>query len=184
MKKLLIIASLIIGCSGLALPVHAVLLNGKTVTLGYLYPDINTVYSGLSGNITVGPWLEFDASGTTFPVSTDISDNQITNDYLAQGVWDNTSFNGYHIFDVYSDIDAFLSVTINPLTSMAGLDSSRITFDDNYIWVNWAGLAFDSNTLVVLDINANESTIPEPSTLLLLGAGLAGVAALRMMRRV
>ena len=52
----------------------------------------------------------------------------------------------------------FTSVSINSLTNMSGFSSSNITFNSSNIAINWAGLPFDSNTWVVLNVNTTSCT--------------------------
>ena len=72
---------------------------------------------------------------------------------------------------------AFTSVTIDPVTNMSGFDASRFSFTANQIQVDWAGLPFNTSTIVKLDVN--QSPVPIPATLLLLSPGIAALAAVR-----
>ncbi len=68
------------------------------------------------------------------------------------------------------------SVTIDPLTNMAGFDPSKITNNGNQIAVEWTNLSFNQNTLVVLDLN--KTPVPEPGTMMLLSCGLVGLVGM------
>lgn len=74
---------------------------------------------------------------------------------------------------------SFASVSIDPATNMTDFDSSDLSFSAGQIQVNWAGLDFDTSTIVELDVTTGTtSAAPEPGTsslmlLSLLGAGLA-----------
>jgi hypothetical protein len=173
MKKIFGIALFIISTT-----THAAFLDGKTVEFQYLYPDINSEYtnSGVpQDNFVVGAGTEYFG----FFFNTDFSDSNILINYNVSGEWQSTSFNGFRVTDILGAIDSITSVTINPATNLTGLDLSDIIFDDDHIWVNWAGLSVDTDTIVSLDIQGGPS-VPEPASLALLGLGFAGM---RLVRR-
>ena len=81
------------------------------------------------------------------------SDNQISVDFSsAASYWYAGEFNGFHVVDSQNQLSNISNVTLNSTSNMVGLVGSRVTFDSNNIWVNWNGLSFNPNTLVVLDV--------------------------------
>ena len=80
-------------------------------------------------------------------------------------------FNGYRIYDTAGVIDDFDSVTLDStLTTVPALPILSFTGDE--IRLNWAGTASGFAVgNIVLNIGTRTS-VPEPSTLLLLGAAL------------
>jgi len=85
----------------------------------------------------------------------------------------------------FSGAASIQSVSIDPLTTMAGLVSSNITYDASRIAVNWEFLSYDPSTQVVLNVTfAPPAAVPEPSGAVLTSLGLGGlVLALRRRRR-
>ena len=165
---------------GFATSAQATLLDGKTVKYQYLYPNSSSVYNGgTNGNYLVGPGTEISDIFCCGYASLDISDANLFVAFRNSATFSATSFNGFQISDVFNMIDDFTSVTINGATNMGGLDSSRITFDANNIYVNWQGLSFNPDTTVSIDVNGGMTSVPEPGTIALLGMGLMGLAFLR-----
>ena len=160
----------------------APLLLGQTVEYQYLFNTINTNYgNAANGNYVVGAGVEVnniaDGRGTL-----DISDTNLFVDYANASSWNGAAFNGFRITDINGTIPGFTGVTINAATNLVGFDASRISFDADHIWVNWQGLAFNANTVVSLDLQG-AAAVPEPTSMLLLGSGLAFVARRRRQRR-
>jgi hypothetical protein len=163
-----------------AAPAQATVMDGATIRLTYEFPNVGTIWNGNSHDLVVGPGIEISG----FPVgdartNVDVSDTNVFVTYNSGGTWTTTSFNGFHIFDLFGSIPDFTGVSINAATNLTGFGDARITFDADNIWVDWNGLSFDSETIVSLDVEA----VPEPGTLLLLGTGIAGLAARSRRRR-
>jgi len=155
-------------------PAYATVLDGQTVRLTYEFPNVGTVLD--TRDVVVGPGVEAPNFLASDPrTNVDFSDTNIYITYNSTATWTSVAFNGFHVFDLFGTIPAFLSVTINGATTLAGLDASRITFDADNIFVNWQGLSFNNETIVSLDVAA----VPEPPTLLLVGGGILGLAARR-----
>jgi len=81
----------------------------------------------------------------------------------------------------------FLNVQINSSNGALGF-SLQPALDDLYNPYHWVGLYWDPNdnlltnaTLDITDLGSNSSPVPEPSSILMLGTGVLGVAS--QMRR-
>jgi len=90
-------------------------------------------------------------------------------------VFDVDTFNGIHFEDIMdpSDIAPWV-VEIDPLSTV----TPGLTFDDNNIYLNFSGLSVTQEDMVWVNVKP----VPEPSTMLLLGSGLAGIVAWRYRR--
>jgi hypothetical protein len=86
------------------------------------------------------------------------------------------SFNGWIFTDVSESIDDITGVTIDSTTSLTGFDSSNISFTQNSISLNFAGITYsDLFVKVNVDFGSTRSAVPEPSIIALFGLGLAGL---------
>jgi hypothetical protein len=147
-------------------------------------------------NILVDYNYLFSASDTWWDTYTTIEFNPDTEQL--ELVTNPITFNGLRVSDLNdSSGNPLQGVTVD--TNMAGWDTSMLSFGADYAFFDWKGLSFnslsfDSNndpiantffyaTLDFVDapINGgNDSTpVPEPSTFLLIGSGLAGLGAWR-----
>jgi hypothetical protein len=149
----------------------ASLLEGKDLNVSFRFPDSATVFGGSDVNIIVGPGVElpaFSIQGTDI----DVSDTNIIIEWTLNFPITNAAFNGNVFQDFTNTIDPFLSVVVNPSTTMTGFDASRVSFNADQIFVNFTGLTSVTGEFVSLDINI----IPEPGTALLMGLGLLGLS--------
>lgn len=169
-KELTAIAALLFASAS----AHATLLDGQTVEYSHLFPYIGTVHYGPIDAV-VGSGAEFNYFGY---YSVDVSDTNITVQFLTSSYFDGTAFNGILIYDVNGTIPDFTSVSLNGATNWSGFSAAYVSFDADHIFVNFPGLPFDNSNVVSLDVNS--ASVPEPTTLALLSLGLAG---LRLRRR-
>lgn len=142
---------------------------GDSVNVTYYFPSSSNVYQDL-GTQTIS------SSGDTYAFSPYfdllITDNQFKVIFKTTTSWTVAPFNGFVVKDLTKNFSA--PYVLDSATNMAGLTNSRITFGGNTVSVNWNGLAFNPTTSVVLD-----TAVPEPTTVVLLGIGLLGVASFR-----
>ncbi len=149
-------------------PARADLL-GHVMTADYIAPIIGTVaYAG--GTATVGAGVEFPGLDGVFDVN--ISSGQIVFDgFQLATTFSSLPQNGPELTDTTAPWGA---VSIDDSTNMVGFDASRLFVSGNTLRINWAGLPFDGNTRVVLDV-----AVPEPASIGLLAVGLIGISAFR-----
>ncbi|MCG3189989.1 MAG: hypothetical protein LKCHEGNO_02541 [Burkholderiaceae bacterium] len=155
---------------------------GETVNYQYYYPNLGSPYPNAdNGNYVVGAGVEI-GNMVDGVASMDISDTNILIDFRSSSWFNTGSFNGWVLTDVLSSIDAFTSVTIDAITNLAGFGASNVSFDADHIRVNFAGLDFNTDSVVSLTVNGGQK-VPEPGALVLMGLGLLAAAGAARMRK-
>jgi hypothetical protein len=149
-----------------------------TIGVDTQFPTQGAICCG-SGTAVVGAGVEFPAG--SFPsyntnAFVDVSDLQIDYGQTAATTYTAAAFNGFRFYDALGTIAPITGVTINGATNLAGFNASRLSFDADNIYINMQSLAAGGAHLVRLDVQFGAAAVPEPSTLLLLGAGLAVIA--------
>ncbi len=190
MKKKLLVSMVImmfsLGMVGMA---NATLI-GDYVTAQFYYPDSSTpIGGGASATVVAG------ASDTMemipgLPHSTDVNveSDSILIDFVMSGYFPVGAggFSGLVVGDLNdSSGDPLIGVTID--TNWGGWDSSRLSFTDDSVAFNWGGLSAAANSTyfnVALEFGPGGDPVPEPSTILLMGAGLLGMAGYGRKRMV
>lgn len=182
MKKPAILTALL----GLAFGnASATSLLGNTFEFQYFYPTLssNPYPNSANGLYKVGSGIEIgnvaDGSATM-----DIQKDRIVIDFLYGNRYGDAGaeFNGWVLRDIYGKTGGFTSVTVDPSTTFSGI-ANGLSFTSDTIQLNWKGLAFTQNDLVVLNIKTGlpvvTSPIPEPESVVLMCAGVLGIAAFR-----
>jgi hypothetical protein len=160
---------------------HALLL-GNDVQTSFETPNIGTLLAlpGPNPNTqTVGGGVEIPDFGNAGVARVDLSDTMITITALSGGTWLPGTFTGFHFVDINNTISRWEASLNTVLTTMGGLVGSDVTYTDNDIFLNLAGLPITTGQTIVLNVKP----VPEPSTMLLFGSGLAGLVAWRARKR-
>lgn len=179
MKRLSILAAALTLCA-FAQTATAGLLNDEVKAV-YYFPSLESEYATIGQGVVDADGLQmtfFDVGVPIFDMN--ITDRRITIDYQYAATWSGAAFNGFTLTDLTKSLP---QVSIGAGSNMGGFGAGNVSVSGNTLFVNWQGLSFDSDTLVVLDLAATPGEVPEPVSLGLLGLGLAGLAASRRLRK-
>ena len=161
-----VVAATLFGLSGVA----SASIVGDTVNVTHYFPDLNSTNADMGSQVV--PTANFSYFG--------YYDVVVGGDYLTytSGMtgyqWTDSTFNG----PVLTDLNAtFTSASIDASSTLAGFDASRLTFDANHIYANMHGLYLDG--YLKINFESGSSAVPEPASIALMLAGLAGAAAAR-----
>ncbi len=180
MHKINVLLGLLALSIAVTVPVRADLLAGQTIEVTYLYPDTGTVYSAAQDIIGPAGTLSNFAGFADIAVS---DTNILITTTRDAGVND-VAFDGFRFIDLNANIPNFTNVTLNGATNYAGFDSSRITIAANTIFVNVENLAGLQGQIISLDIGGEAQAVPEPRSVLLLGAVLLAFVLATVRRSI
>jgi hypothetical protein len=186
--RLLVLAGLALwGVIGLRFRLAEATLVGDTVSLAHHCCTLGTVFHGpFNVEVKAGDSDRTVLSGflgfaPTYGVN--VESSSILVDFVADIGFSPFAFHGL----VASSLDwvgmpegKIVGVTVS--TNLGGFDTSRVSFGDHVVRVHWGGLFVPSGTTFNLTLRTTDTVIPEPGTLLLLGAGLAGFSAIAWNR--
>lgn len=132
--------------------------DGAEVEAIYYFPNTGTELD--RQRALVGSGVEF----LNFPAidprtNIDVSSTNIYIDYNSASNWTGADFNG-PLLAICTPGPTIASVAINAATNMAGLDAGRISWDETTVSINWNSLAFDTSTIVSLDVTFGDAPWP------------------------
>jgi hypothetical protein len=162
---------------------HAGLI-GDHMSVQYVYPNGEDSHSGTSSTLpqrfTIGDGAEatITIGGTT--LLADFTDDKLRVKFGTSlpAHFSPATFNGL-VFTLTSP--GTLGIIGADVTDTAGFafTNTNVTFDDTHLMLDFGGLSYSSAS----ELDITFTSVPEPASVALFGAALAGLAALRRRRR-
>lgn len=154
-------------------------LIGDTVAAQYVVNSPSNVLIN-EGTAVVGNGVEFPHA---------IDDN-LQYDFDANSVtisFDNGQeivFAGVFSGPAFEDLtNPFTYAALDPASTMPGFDASRLSLSDGTVIANLQMLSLVPGQKLIIDFVPTSTAVPEPLTLSLFGAGLAGAVAMRRRKK-
>ncbi len=166
-------------------------LVGDSVLVEWLYPDGATVLT--SDTVTVGAGNEVICNGSsTFGCSFGgYGNGDVTFDIASFSIgmslvngattFVSTTYNGFKFSGLdFSDGSILTNVVLD--TNIAGLDMSRVAFGSDFVQINMQSLQ-TTDSYWNLSLVTTSTSVPEASSIMLLGLGLAGLGFTRRKKQ-
>jgi hypothetical protein len=137
---------------------------GKQLNAVYYIPNTNTPYDQASFSpeiFTIGAGQETIGNvENVTDLLVDFTNNTLTitlNTILINPTWNIASFNGIIFTSLSNSLD-IASAVVASETTLTGFDNSRVSFDNDQIFINWNGLSYNNGNVVKI----NFTSVPEP----------------------
>ena len=179
--------SLMLLCAGFVLfgmvEIASATLIGDTVAIEHYYDGS---LLGGSSVVVVDGSSDIVIPNQAYEVNVEAYSILVDYIYETEGdIWwtETLDFNGLVVSSLDDSTGAPLqAVTID--TNLVGWDMSRLSFLADAVYFDWQGIHFaDDGLYFNATLDFGEAPVPEPSTILLLGSGLAGLAFYRRKRK-
>ena len=166
MKATLLLATLL-GNIGLVGAAHASLV-GHTLIDTEIF---GTTTVQVNGPVVVPATFTIRAGPAA---SIEVSSNTITYNFLEDGVYTTSPFNGSQFTDL---TEPFATATIDFTTTVSGVSDADLSISGGDLFVNLAGVRFSIGEQIIIDVAT--AAIPEPASVVLLGIGVLGLGFVR-----
>ena len=156
---------------------NAATLTGDVITAEYDQPTVgsNKCTTICFNPITFTVGIGIESSGHAGSEFIDFSDHALTITFLQRSNFASFIFNGF-VFSVLS------GNPFDPVASVSGIDSSRVTEPNGQLAINLQGLAFDAGARIVVAF-ANETPLPGALPLFATGLGALGLLGWRRKKK-
>jgi hypothetical protein len=157
---------------------------GNSVNIAWWYPAANTVFSQSTVTV-VDPGVEWNTGNG---VEIDIKNDTITIQNTSPGWKGSDGFNGFVFTDLTVGHDTFTSFSLVSVEGNPPPTDPILSWNEDSLYANFnasssANDSTASGTLYTFAFTTVSSSVPEPTTTLLLGFGLAGLAGVRRFRK-
>jgi hypothetical protein len=153
-------------------PASAGTFIGDTFEGTYRFPNEGrvTINDGMG---TAAPFAEFTFPTGRINPTAQIFASSVVITFAGEGRYVVSDFNGIYLKNLSKSLIAGL--TLNPASTVAGFDQSRLIYNNNTLQFNFEGLRFRAGDRISADVLFLRSPVPEPSAWILMILGVGGI---------